>query len=120
MRGVSSSRTHHPGAAGCIVELKCNMELEDVKKKRKTGELPLSKFGGKSEVWSHFKQVVGSDNICVGFVECIKCGRCSPMTANKMGTWMMNRHMKQARQGRKDDSQPSTSSFVSSPSIGSP
>ena len=63
-----------PGLLGCIVELKCNMELEDVKNKRKTGELPLSKFGGKSEVWNHFKQVVGSDNICVGFVECIKCG----------------------------------------------
>ena len=23
----------------------------------------MSKFGGKSEVWSHFKQVVGSDNM---------------------------------------------------------
>ena len=34
----------------------------------------MSKFGGKSEVWKHFKLVVGSDNICVGFVSCIKCG----------------------------------------------
>ena len=42
----------------------------------KTGELTLSKFGGKSEVWTHFKQVVGRDNMCVGFVECIKCGTC--------------------------------------------
>ena len=33
----------------------------------------VSKFGGKSEVWNHFKQVMGIDNICVGFVECIKC-----------------------------------------------
>ena len=38
------------------------MELEDVKKKIKTGELTLSKFGGKLEVWTHFKQVVGSEN----------------------------------------------------------
>ena len=38
------------------------MELEDVKKKIKTGELTLSKFGGKSEVWNHFKQIMGSDN----------------------------------------------------------
>ena len=52
------------------------MELEYVKKKIETGELTLSKFGGKSEVWNHFKQVVGSDNICVCFVECIKCGTC--------------------------------------------
>ena len=39
------------------------MELEDVKKKIKTGELTLSKFGGKLEVWNRFKQVVGSDNM---------------------------------------------------------
>ena len=59
--------------------------------------LVLSKFGGNiehtttwgvplqsylysvcinKEVWSHFKQVVSSDNMCVGFVECIKCGTC--------------------------------------------
>ena len=104
MRGVSSSRTHHTGAAGCIVELKCNMELEDVKKKRKTGELPLSKFG-VSEVRNHFKQVVGSDNICVGFVE-RSTALCSPMTADKTEKWMMKRHMKQAPRGRKDDSEP--------------
>ena len=24
----------------------------------------MSKFGGKSEVWNHFKQVVGCDNMC--------------------------------------------------------
>ena len=42
--------------------LKCNIELEVVQKKMKTGELTLSKFGRKSEVWNHFKQVVGSDN----------------------------------------------------------
>ena len=45
------------------------MELEDGKK----GELTLSKFGGKSEVWNHLKQVAGSDNICVSFVECGTC-----------------------------------------------
>ena len=60
------------------------MELEDVKKKIKTERLslPLSKFGGKS-VWNHFKQVVGSDNICVGFVGCIKCGTLLAYDSNK-------------------------------------
>ena len=52
------------------------MELIDVKKKTKTGELTWSMFGGKSEVWNHFNRVVGSDNIGrgVGFV--IKCSTC--------------------------------------------
>ncbi|CAL8354895.1 unnamed protein product [Arctogadus glacialis] len=49
------------------------MEPEEVKKKIKTGELKVSKFEGKSEVWTYFKQVVGSDNVCVGFVECSVC-----------------------------------------------
>ncbi|KAL0179893.1 hypothetical protein M9458_025335, partial [Cirrhinus mrigala] len=97
--------------------LKCNMELEDVQKKIKMGELTLSKFGGKSEVWKHFQQVVGSDNICVGFVKCIKCGTLLAYDSKKTGTSTMNRHMKQACHGRKDDSQPSMSSFVTSPSI---
>ena len=92
------------------------MELEDVKKKIKTGELTLSKSGGNSEVWNHFKQVVGSDNICVGFVEC-KCGALLAYDRKKTGTSTMNRHMKQACHDRKDDSQPSMSSFVTSPSI---
>jgi hypothetical protein len=30
------------------------MELEDVKKEIKTGELTSNKFGGKSKVWNHF------------------------------------------------------------------
>ena len=93
------------------------MELEDVKKKMKTGDLTLSKFGGKSEVWNHFKQVVASVNTCVGFVECIKCGTLLAYDSKKTGTWTMNRHVKQAYHGRKDDGQPSMSSFVNSPSI---
>ena len=28
----------------------------------------MNKFGGKSEVWNHFKQVAGSDSMCVGFL----------------------------------------------------
>ena len=54
--------------------LSATWSLKNQRKKIKTGELTLSKFGGKSEVWKHFKLVVGSDNICVGFVSCIKCG----------------------------------------------
>ena len=52
--------------ASLIVQLQCTSELEDVKKKIKTGELTLSnfEFGGESEAWNHFKQVVGSDNMC--------------------------------------------------------
>lgn len=62
------------------------MEIEEAKKKIKTGELTLSKFGGKSEVWKHFKLVVGSDNICVGFVSCIKCGTLLAYDSKKTGT----------------------------------
>lgn len=58
-----------------------------------------------------------SDNICIGFVEGIKCGKLLAYDGKKMGTLTMNRHMKQACHGRKDDSQPSVSSFVTSPSI---
>ena len=48
------------------------MELEDVKKKIETGELTLSKFRGKSEVWNHLKQAVGSDNnICASCVNAL-------------------------------------------------
>ena len=39
------------------------MEMDDIKKKIKSGELTLSKSGGKSDVWKSF---VDSDNICVG------------------------------------------------------
>ena len=93
------------------------MEPEEVKKKIKTGELKVSKFEGKSEVWTYFKQVVGSDNVCVGFVECSKCGMLFTYDSKKTGTSSMNRHMKQVCHARKDDNQPSMSSFVTSPTI---
>ena len=93
------------------------MEPEEVKKKIKTGELKVSKFEGKSEVWTYFKQVMGSDNVCVGFVECSKCGMLFTYDSKKTGTSSMNRHMKQVCHARKDDNQPSMSSFVTSPTI---
>ncbi len=93
------------------------MEFQDIKKKIKSGELTLSNFEGKSEVWKHFRQFVGSDNKCVGFVECIKCSTLLAYDSKKTGTLTLSRHMKQTCLGRKDDSQPSMSSFVTPPSI---
>ena len=62
----------------------------------------MSKPGGKSEVWNHFEQVVDSDNICVGFVQCMKCSTLLSYDCKKTGTSSLNRHMKQACIARKD------------------
>ena len=84
------------------------MEPEDVKNKIKTGEFTLSKSGGKSGGTEPFLNKSWAVTAHASALSsALSAARCSPMTAKKPGT--MTRHVTQARRGRKDDSQPSTS-----------
>jgi len=88
------------------------MEPSEVRKRITSGELSLAKSDGKSEVWNNFKLVLDSEKTCIGFVECIKCSALLAYDSKKTGTSSLNRHMKKACQHRKDERQPSMSSFT--------